>query len=124
MSPSILDQHNVRVVGHSPQTVILCHGLGTDQSCWRHTVPLLEDDYTVVLFDQMGACNTDPNNFNFERYATLHAYAEDLLNILEELDIEECIYVGHSVSGMIGYIASIARPELFTKLITISSSPR
>ncbi|GFP99527.1 probable esterase d14l [Phtheirospermum japonicum] len=72
----------------------------------------------------MGAGTTNPDYFDFDRYSTLEGYAYDVIAILEELEISSCIYVGHSVSAMIGIIASITRPDLFTKLVTVSGSPR
>nr|AWN64517.1 KAI2d5 [Orobanche cernua var. cumana]WAN70667.1 alpha/beta-hydrolases superfamily protein [Orobanche cernua var. cumana] len=116
--------HNVRVLGSGQTTVVLNHGFGTDQSVWRHLVPHLVDQYRVVLFDNMGAGTTNPDYYDFERYAALEGYADDLLAILEEFSIEKCIYVGHSMSAMVGAMASIFRPDLFHKLIMMSATPR
>ncbi|KAL0377873.1 UNVERIFIED_CONTAM: putative esterase KAI2 [Sesamum radiatum] len=116
--------HNVRVLGSGQQTIVLAHGFGTDQSVWKHLVPHLVDEYRVVLYDNMGAGTTNPDYFDFERYSTLEGYAHDVIAILEELQVQSCIYVGHSVSAMIGVIASITRPDLFSKLVAISASPR
>ncbi|KAK4754164.1 hypothetical protein SAY87_002268 [Trapa incisa] len=117
--------HNVKVIGSgNPQTVVLAHGFGTDQSVWKHLVPHLVDHYRVVLYDNMGAGTTNPEYFDFDRYSSLEGYAYDLLSILEELKIESCIFVGHSVSAMIGAVASITRPDLFSKIVMLGASPR
>ncbi|KAG0627520.1 hypothetical protein M758_2G207700 [Ceratodon purpureus] len=121
---TFLEAHNVRVVGDGEELVVLAHGFGTDQSVWVHVLPHLIDDYKVILFDNMGAGTTDPEYFSFSRYSSLHGYAEDLINILDELEITSCIYVGHSVAGMIGCLASLDRPNIFSKIIMISASPR
>ncbi|GMH25204.1 hypothetical protein Nepgr_027047 [Nepenthes gracilis] len=118
------EAHSVRVLGTGEQTIVLAHGFGTDQSVWKHLVPHLVDSYRVVLYDNMGAGTTNPEYFDFQRYSTLEGYSYDLLAILEELQIDSCIFVGHSVSAVIGAIASISRPDLFSKLILISASPR
>ena len=118
------EAHNAKVVGSGEQTIVLAHGFGTDQSVWKHLVPHLVEDYRVILFDKMGAGTTNPDYFDFERYATLEGYACDVIAILEELRVDSCIYVGHSVSAMIGAVASISRPDLFTKLVMVSGSPR
>ncbi|CAB4314548.1 unnamed protein product [Prunus armeniaca] len=118
------EAHNVRVLGSGQQVIVLAHGFGTDQSVWKHLVPHLVDEYRVVMYDNMGAGTTNPEYFDFERYATLEGYAYDLLAILEELRVGSCIFVGHSVSGMVGSIAAITRPDLFTKLVMIGASPR
>ncbi|CAI5524347.1 unnamed protein product [Closterium sp. Naga37s-1] len=125
---SILEEHNVRLLGSgdaAAELVVLGHGFGTDQSVWQHIVPhLLDDDYRLLLLDLMGAGSTNPDNFSFARYSSLHGYADDLLAILEEVGAQQCTYVGHSVSGMIGCIAAIARPEAFKKIVLIGASPR
>ncbi|KAI3971719.1 hypothetical protein MKW92_047136 [Papaver armeniacum] len=118
------EAHNVRVLGTGGKTIVLAHGFGTDQSVWKHLVPHLLNDYRVILFDNMGSGPTNPDYFDFDRYTTLEGYAYDLLAILEELQVESCIYVGHSVSGIIGVLASISRPDLFSKLVLLAASPR
>lgn len=118
------EAHNLKVVGSGEQIIVLAHGFGTDQSLWKHLVPHLVDDYRVILFDNMGAGTTNPEYFDFERYSNLEGYAYDVLAILEELQVQSCIFVGHSVSAMIGAIASVTRPDLFSKLISINGSPR
>lgn len=119
------EAHNVRVLGSSElQTIVLGHGFGTDQSVWKHLLPHLVEDYRVVLYDNIGAGTTNPDYFDFERYSSLEGYAHDLIAILEELQVQSCIYVGHSVSAMIGALASITHPHLFSKIVAISASPR
>ncbi|KAK6939694.1 Alpha/beta hydrolase fold-1 [Dillenia turbinata] len=120
----ILEAHNVRVTGSGKKIIVLAHGFGTDQSVWKHLIPHLVEDHIVILFDNLGAGATNPEYFDFERYSTLQGYAYDLLAILEELQVTSCIFVGHSVSGAIGIIASIVHPDLFSKLVLISTSPR
>jgi pimeloyl-ACP methyl ester carboxylesterase len=118
------EAHNVKVLGTGSRFIVLAHGFGTDQSVWKHLVPHLLDEFRVILYDNMGSGTTNPDYFDFERYSTLEGYAYDLLSILEELQVNSCIFVGHSVSAMIGTVASISRPDLFAKVIMISASPR
>ncbi|KAG4153961.1 hypothetical protein ERO13_D03G026800v2 [Gossypium hirsutum] len=118
------EAHNLKVLGSGDRVIVLAHGFGTDQSVWKHLVPHLVDDFRVVLYDNMGAGTTNPEYFDFNRYATLEGYAYDLLAILEEIHVDSCIFVGHSVSAMVGAIASISRPDFFSKIIMISGSPR
>nr|AWN64530.1 KAI2d4 [Phelipanche aegyptiaca] len=116
--------HNVNVLGSGEITVVLSHGFGTDQSVWKYLTPHLVDQYRVILFDNMGAGTTNPDYFDFDRYSTVEGYAYDLIAILEEYNAGKCILVGHSLSAMVAIYASILRPELFRKLITISATPR
>ncbi|KAI4330256.1 hypothetical protein MLD38_028556 [Melastoma candidum] len=118
------EAHNVKVLGSGETVVVLGHGFGTDQSVWKHLLPHLVHTYRVVVYDNMGAGTTNPEYFDFDRYSTLEGFAYDLLAILEELHIENCIFVGHSVSAMIGILASISRPDLFSRLVLFAGSPR
>lgn len=123
---TVEEAHNVKVVGTGEKTIVLGHGFGfgTDQSVWRHLVPHLVDNYRVILYDNMGAGTTNPDYFDFERYSTLQGYAYDLLAILEEFQVHSCIFVGHSLSSMVGVIASVLPPDLFSKLVMVAASPR
>ncbi|KAL9245827.1 hypothetical protein vseg_019432 [Gypsophila vaccaria] len=118
------EAHNVKTLGTGNQVIVLAHGFGTDQSVWKHLVPHLVDSYKVILYDNMGAGTTNPDYFDFERYSTLEGFAHDLLAILEECGVQSCIFVGHSLSAVVGALASILRPDLFSKLIFIAASPR
>ncbi|XP_058069859.1 probable strigolactone esterase DAD2 [Magnolia sinica] len=131
MGTNLLEILNVRVVGTGEKILgtgekilVLSHGFGTDQSAWQRILPYFLRDYRVVLYDLVCAGSVNPDNFDFRRYTTLDAYVEDLLQILDALRVNKCAFVGHSVSAMIGILASIRRPELFTKLILIGASPR
>lgn len=121
---SLIQMHNVTIVGNGERYVVLGHGFGSDQSVWKYVLPYVVNNYKVVLYDLMGAGSTNPEDFSFSRYSSLHAYADDLLAILDELEITSCIYIGHSVSGTVGMIASIERPEVFQKLVLLASSAR
>jgi len=120
----LTNAHNVHVLGSGHELIVLAHGFGTDQSVWKHMVPILEGRYRLIMFDNMGAGTTNPEFFDFERYSSLYGYAYDLLAILEDLQVNSCIFVGHSVSGLVGMLASTERPDLFSKIITVGASPR
>ncbi|KAK4387603.1 putative strigolactone esterase DAD2 [Sesamum angolense] len=124
MGHSLLEALNVRVVGSGERILVLAHGFGTDQSAWQRILPFFDRDHRVVLYDLVCAGSVNPDYFDFRRYTSLDAYVDDLLHILDALRIERCTYVGHSFSATIGILASIRRPELFTKLILIGASPR
>ncbi|KAK1274999.1 putative strigolactone esterase DAD2 [Acorus gramineus] len=124
MGNSLLEILNVRVVGSGEKVLVLSHGFGTDQSAWQKILPYFLRDYRVVLYDLVCAGSVNPDHFDFRRYVNLDAYVDDLLNILDALGVKRCAFVGHSVSAMIGILASIRYPDLFSKLILIGASPR
>lgn len=113
-----------RITGAGDRTVILSHGFGTDQSAWDALRPALERHFRVVSYDLAGAGPNGEASYDPKRHASLFGYADDLIAILDDLRIESCIYIGHSVSGMIGAAAAAARPEPFRRLIMIGASPR
>jgi sigma-B regulation protein RsbQ len=119
----IARRNNVKVLGNGPRTLMFAHGYGCDQNMWRAVVPFFEADYKIVLFDYVGAGQSDPSAFHRTRYSTLNGYASDILEILDELGLTNVNFVGHSVSSMIGALAAIRRPELFENLIMVGPSP-
>jgi sigma-B regulation protein RsbQ len=123
MVEDIVSRNNVKISGKGTQALIFAHGFGCDQNMWRFVAPAFEADYKIVLFDYVGSGKSALSAYKPERYADLHGYARDILEICEALDLRDVIFVGHSVSGMIGALASIERPELFKNLILIVPSP-
>lgn len=103
--------------------VVLAHGFGCDQHMWRRIVPSLEDAYRVIVFDHVGS-GPNSGDYDPDRYRTLDAYAEDLVELCEGLDLRDVVVVGHSVSSMIGILAANAAPDRITKLVLVSPSPR
>jgi sigma-B regulation protein RsbQ len=116
-------RNNVKISGNGPKTLMFAHGYGCDQNMWRAVVPSFEGDHKVVLFDYVGSGLSDPSAFSRTRYSTLSGYATDVIEIIDELKLEHVIFVGHSVSSMIGALAAIERPELFESMVMIGPSP-
>jgi sigma-B regulation protein RsbQ len=104
--------------------MLLAHGFGCDQNMWRFVVPGFEDRYRTVLFDYVGAGGSDLSAYDADRYSTLQGYARDVLDVCEALDLHDVVFVGHSVSAMVGVLAAAAAPERFGALILIGPSPR
>lgn len=119
-----VQQNNVKVIGEGIQPMLFAHGYGCDQNMWRYVTPAFEKDYKLVLFDHIGFGQSDASSYSKERYNSLDAYASDILQLCEELGLQNVIYVGHSVSAMIGVLAAIRKPSLFLKMILIAPSPR
>ncbi|WP_433077197.1 alpha/beta fold hydrolase [Dactylosporangium sp. CA-052675] len=122
---SAVQRNNVRLLGpeHAP-AVVFAHGFGCDQNMWRLVAPRFADDHRVVLFDHVGAGNSDLGAYDPRRYSSLGAYADDLLGILHELDLRGVVFVGHSVAAMIGLLAANAEPDRFARLVLVGPSPR
>jgi sigma-B regulation protein RsbQ len=117
-------QLNGRITGAGDGVVVLSHGFGTDQTAWDGIRPWLDQRFRVISFDLAGAGPGGETSYDFRRHDTLFGFADDLLDVLGELNVERCIYIGHSVSGMIGAAAAVAQPEAFARLVLIGASPR
>lgn len=121
---SVTSRNNVTVRGHGRRAMVFAHGFGCDQNMWRHVTPAFEQDYKVVLFDHVGCGKSDLSAYDHAKYSSLSGYAADVVEIGQALDITGGVFVGHSVSAMIGILASIEAPDLFTDLVLIGPSPR
>jgi sigma-B regulation protein RsbQ len=118
-------RHNINLsVRPDGQPMLFAHGFGCDQQMWRYVAPRFEDEFHVVLFDYVGAGHSDLSAYDPQRYSSLSGYAEDVLAICTELELRDVIFIGHSVSAMIGVLAAAAAPELFAKLVLVGPSAR
>jgi sigma-B regulation protein RsbQ len=125
MTPDkILARNHVRVFGRGKQPMLFAHGFGCDQNMWRYVTPAFEDDYKIVLFDYVGSGHSDARAYDARRYSTLQGYADYVLDVVHALDLHDVIFVGHSVSSMIGVLAANREPDRFERLILIGPSPR
>jgi sigma-B regulation protein RsbQ len=119
------EQHNVHVCGpDDAQPMVFAHGFGCDQHMWRFVADRFRDRYRVVLFDHIGAGGSDLTAYDPQRYGSLNGYAADVVELCTALDLHDVIFVGHSVSAVIGVLAAEAAPELFAGLVLVAPSPR
>jgi sigma-B regulation protein RsbQ len=119
----ILQRNNVIVKWKGEKVMLFAHGFGCDQNAWRRITDAFADDFKLILIDYVGAGKSDIEAYDKTKYSTLDGYINDILEICYELKVTDAIFVGHSVSCMIGALASIKEPEVFKKLIFIGPSP-
>jgi sigma-B regulation protein RsbQ len=120
----IVERFNVQITGRpGAQPLVFAHGFGCDQHMWRYVAPRFEDDFQVVLFDHVGAGGSLAT-YDADRYRSLGAYTSDVLAVCQELNLKDVIFVGHSVSAMIGVLAAVEEPDRFAKLVLVGPSPR
>ena len=120
--PAMTALQRNNVVVHGPpdaRPMVFAHGFGCDQNMWRFVWPAFADDHRIVLFDHVGAGGSDASAYDRGRYASLQGYADDVLEICRELDLTDVVFVGHSVSAMIGVLAAAAEPERFGRLVLV-----
>jgi sigma-B regulation protein RsbQ len=121
MDPQL--RNNVRVTGQGEPAIMFAHGYGCDQNMWRFVVPEFEDSHRVIVFDHVGSGASDAAQWDPVKYSRLEGYAQDVVEIGRALRLEQAIFVGHSVSAMIGVLAAKAAPDLFSKLVLVGPSP-
>jgi sigma-B regulation protein RsbQ len=118
-------RNNVREQGlPAAQPMLFAHGFGCDQSMWNEVAPAFDSGFRVVLFDHVGAGGSDLAAYDSDKYGTLQGYADDVVEICCALELEHVVFVGHSVSAMIGVLAAATAPELIEKLVLVGPSPR
>jgi sigma-B regulation protein RsbQ len=124
MNETVLSRNNVKVFGHGTQPMLFAHGFGCDQNMWRFVTPAFADDYRIVLFDYVGSGKSDLGAYDKNKYRSLNGYVQDVLDVCHALELGKVIFVGHSVSSMVGVLAAIREPSLFSNLILVGPSPR
>lgn len=116
---------NAKLIGCGEQTVVLSHGYGANQSIWDNILPILAQTYRVLLFDwNFSSTIQHPQLFDSLHNSFFTAFADDLISLSDEMNLKNTVFIGHSMGGMIGCIASVKRPDIFSQLILIGSSPR
>lgn len=123
LKEAIIKRNNIQILGEGETPILFAHGFGCDQNMWRFVAPTFFDKYKVILFDYVGSGKSDLNAYTPERYNNLMGYAQDILEICETLALNNLIFAGHSVSSMIGVLASIQNPQIFQKLLLVAASP-
>jgi sigma-B regulation protein RsbQ len=119
----ILRRHHITRAGTGRQPMLFAHGFGCDQQMWRYVAPAFEPSHDVLLFDHIGCGHADSSAYDDTRHARIEGYAQDVCTIVQALDLHDVIYVGHSVSAMIGVLAALEMPERFARLVLVGPSP-
>jgi sigma-B regulation protein RsbQ len=122
--PGVIERNNVHVRGAGSKPMVFAHGFGCDQNMWRFVAPAFEKDFMTVVFDHVGAGGSDLSAYDRTKYSSLDGYADDLVEIGRELHLKDAVFVGHSVSSMIGVLAAQKAPGMFGKLVLIGPSAR
>ena len=119
----VLQRNKVTVSGDGHASMMFAHGFGCDQSMWRFMAPSFQPNYRAILFDLVGSGSSDLTAYDRAKYDSLQGHAQDVIEIIDAVGAGPVIFVGHSVSAMIGLLASLARPELFSALVMVGPSP-
>lgn len=119
---NIQQRNNVQIIGEGNELLVLAHGFGSNQQTWQYILPALQQQYRILLFDYVGSGQSDYEAYSTARYGTLDGYVQDVLDVIDAYTLKDVTFIGHSISGVIGMLASLQRPDAFKKLIMIGSS--
>jgi sigma-B regulation protein RsbQ len=119
-----LTRNNVTVAGSGSRSMMFAHGFGCDQNMWTEVARSFEADFRTILFDHVGAGGSDLSAYDAAKYGSLDGYADDVVEIGRALGLQNAVFVGHSVSSMIGALASLKAPDMFSELVMVGPSPR
>jgi len=75
--------------------LVLLHGYPLDHRIWNEVVPLLEDDFDMIVPDLRGFGQSEV----VEAQYTLADMAADVAALLDELGVEKTYIAGHSMGG-------------------------
>lgn len=120
---SVAESLNVNRSGQGAVSLVFSHGFGCDQNMWRFVAPRFAADYQIVLYDNMGAGNSQLDLYDFNKYASIEGYASDVLALIDELGLANVVFIGHSVSAITGVLAAIRDPSKFNGLVLVAPSP-
>jgi pimeloyl-ACP methyl ester carboxylesterase len=95
------------------EAIVLLHSGGADLRDWQWIVPQLQEHYQVITFDGRGAGKSPP-------LLEPADYVEELRSLLDHLQIDRAILVGHSIGGQIATDFSLAYPHRVIKLVLIA----
>lgn len=98
--------------------LLLVHGLADEADTWRHLIDPLAARFRVVAPDLPGFGRSDKPELGY----TLPFFAGVLLELLDELEMERAVLVGHSLGGAIVQSIAITHPERVERLLLIGGS--
>jgi pimeloyl-ACP methyl ester carboxylesterase len=100
------------------QPLVLISGIGYTNWQWNRMVPYLADRFRVITFDNRGVGKTDKPAGPY----SAHMLAADTVGLLDALDIDKAVIMGHSMGGFIAQALALEFPHKAEKLILCSTN--
>jgi len=100
--------------GHDSPPMIMIHGLGSSQNFYTPVIPLLKD-YRCIALDSYGAARSKSKG----EPLTIEQLGEDVVALLDFLDVEKAVVVGHSMGGTMVHVIADAHPERVVGVVSI-----
>lgn len=112
-----------RIDGDGPIPLLLAQSVCGDPDEWDAFVGAVGPDYRCIRFDYAGLGAVEPVSWSPERYRTLHGHADDVVALLDALDVEHAVAVGHAIGGHIVTLAHVAAPERIGAVLCMATAP-
>lgn len=98
--------------------IVLSNSIGTDLHLWDAQVPMLEERFRVLRYDQNGHGRSPaaPGPYDLRRLGT------DVLGLLDRTGVERAHFAGVSLGGMIGMWLAEHAPDRIDRLALVCTS--
>ncbi len=117
MSPLAFD-----CIGPADAPVLfLSAGLGGLASYWAPQLEAYAAHHRVVLLDHRG---TGRNRADLPDGLAIADMAQDAIEVLDQLGVAQCRFVGHAIGGLIGLSIALARPSLIERMVVVNAWSR
>ncbi|MBA2779623.1 alpha/beta fold hydrolase [Billgrantia kenyensis] len=105
------------VHGSGEPTLVFIHGWSCDGRYWRGQVPYFSQHHRVVTIDLAGHGHSGQEREDF----TMPAFGEDVKAVLEDLDVEQALLIGHSMGGPVAVEATRLMPERVIGIVGVDT---
>lgn len=99
------------------EPIIFSHGWMCDRSIWDYQIEFFSIKYKVITYDQRGHGKSDKPKADY----SVQTLSDDLSFLIQELNLEKVILVGHSLGGMIALTFALNHPEKVSKLVLVGT---
>src|SRR5215208_3945753 len=101
------------VIGGQGDPVVLLHGWPQSWYEWRHIMPALAKNYTVIAPDLRGFGDSSKPVTGYDGNTT----AEDIYQLTSQLGFNQILLVAHDVGSQTAYSYAAAHPNNVSKLV-------
>ncbi|MCL6731832.1 alpha/beta fold hydrolase [Streptomyces neyagawaensis] len=99
--------------------LVFIHGWTANRHRWDHQLAHFSDKRRVIRLDLRGHGESTGAGVR-----TIAELADDVLALLDHLEVERFVLVGHSMGGMISQTITLAHPDRVERLVLVNSISR
>lgn len=106
---------NYQITGSADTTLFFVHGSNINQTYWKDQVNYFSSQYKIVTLDLPGHGKSGTERKQW----SVKDFAEDVITVIKELDLQNVILIGHSLGADINLIAATSNPDKIIGFIVI-----